>query len=39
MKKTAVRCRLMRATTHSLDELTVPFTLAAEARLRIMADP
>jgi hypothetical protein len=29
----------MRAITHSLDELTVPSTLAAEARLRIVADP
>ena len=33
------RCRLMRAMTHSLDELTVPSTLAAEAPLRIVADP
>jgi hypothetical protein len=29
----------MKAMTHSLDELTVPSTLAAEARLRIVADP
>jgi hypothetical protein len=39
MKKTAIRCRLTKATTHSLDELTVPSTLAAAARLRIVADP
>jgi len=29
----------MEAMAHSLDELTVLSTLAAEARLRIVADP
>jgi hypothetical protein len=29
----------MKAMTHFLDELTVPSTLAAGARLRIVADP
>jgi hypothetical protein len=29
----------MKAMTHSLDDLTVPSTLAAEAQLRIVADP
>jgi hypothetical protein len=29
----------MKAMTQSLDELTVPSTLPAKARLRIVADP
>jgi hypothetical protein len=29
----------MKAMAHSLDELTVPSTLAAEALLRTVADP
>jgi hypothetical protein len=29
----------MKAMTHPFDELTVSSTLAAEARLRIVADP